>query len=101
MSRNPNTNYTYVYIFYPGDDVTEGRLRRLCGNDKITSVKVLTDADGKSSGLGFVGFKSKEDASQVSLWISYPRENGPPSQYSGHLEINEINCVRNVGNRYM
>ncbi|MCP9263243.1 Polyadenylate-binding protein [Dirofilaria immitis] len=58
--------FTNVYIKNFADELDKEALEKLFSKfGKITSAAVMTDADGKSKGFGFVAFESPEDAEKA------------------------------------
>ncbi|XP_028251041.1 polyadenylate-binding protein 4 [Parambassis ranga] len=58
--------FTNVYIKNFGDDMDDDRLKELFDKyGKTLSVKVMTDATGKSRGFGFVSYEKHEDANKA------------------------------------
>lgn len=58
--------FTNVYIKNFADELDKDGLEKLFSKfGKITSAAVMTDADGKSKGFGFVAFENPEDAEKV------------------------------------
>lgn len=64
--QNRASEFTNVYIKNFGDDMDDERLKEVFSHyGKILSVKVMTDATGKSKGFGFVSFDSHEAAKRA------------------------------------
>lgn len=64
--------FTNVYVKNFADELDKEKLDKMFSKfGEITSSAVMTDADGKSKGFGFVAFKKPEEAEQVSINISY------------------------------
>lgn len=58
--------FTNVYVKNFGDDVDEEKLRELFSQfGNALSIRVMTDAAGKSRGFGFVSFERHEDAQKA------------------------------------
>ncbi|XP_033879617.2 polyadenylate-binding protein 4-like isoform X2 [Acipenser ruthenus] len=58
--------FTNVYVKNFGDDMSDETLQELFNAyGKTLSVKVMTDATGKSRGFGFVSYEKHEDASKA------------------------------------
>lgn len=58
--------FTNVYIKNFADELDKEALEKLFSKyGKITSAAVMTDADGKSKGFGFVAFENPEDAEKA------------------------------------
>ncbi|KAM7140602.1 polyadenylate-binding protein 4-like [Molossus nigricans] len=64
--QNKANEFTNVYIKNFGDDMNDEKLKEIfCQYGKILSVKVMTDASGKSKGFGFVSFDTHEAAKRA------------------------------------
>lgn len=60
--------FTNVFIKNFADELDKEKLEKLFAKfGKITSCAVMSDADGKSKGFGFVAFENPEDAEKVSF----------------------------------
>ncbi|XP_005993954.1 polyadenylate-binding protein 4 isoform X1 [Latimeria chalumnae] len=58
--------FTNVYIKNFGEDMDDERLKELFDkHGKTLSIKVMTDASGRSKGFGFVSFEKHEDANKA------------------------------------
>ncbi|KAJ0054887.1 hypothetical protein NL108_007100, partial [Boleophthalmus pectinirostris] len=58
--------FTNVYVKNFGDDVDDEKLRELFSQfGNALSIRVMTDATGKSRGFGFVSFERHEDAQKA------------------------------------
>lgn len=59
--------FTNVYVKNFAEELDKEGLEKLFARfGKITSAAVMTDAEGKSKGFGFVAFENPDDAEKVS-----------------------------------
>ncbi|XP_016058730.1 PREDICTED: polyadenylate-binding protein 4-like [Miniopterus natalensis] len=77
--QNRAGEFTNVYIKNFGDDVDDEALKGIFSQyGKILSVKVMTDASGKSKGFGFVSFDTHEAARRVVETMNGRELSGHP-----------------------